>query len=306
MKKHKVVIAGGSGMIGSRLTKILLEEGYEVWWLSRSGSSQPGVQTAKWDPRKGSIEAGALEGALAVLNLAGEGIADGRWTKDRKRRIIQSRTESTRLLAQTMLALPSAPAAFIGASASGYYGDRGDEVLTENSPPGGKGFHSNSVMQIEAAITEHVPHTIRTVIPRFGVVLSNQGGALPKFTRPLKFGIASYMGRGRQHMPWIHIDDLCRFLLSAIRDESIQGVYNLSAPNPITSRAFATALRKTYNPVSLVFPVPAFALRLVFGEMADTILDSANVVPERLNQSDFEFRYPDIHSSLSHLKRTGH
>lgn len=306
MSKAKVLIAGGSGLIGGRLTEFLLEAGYEPWWLSRSGTTRPGVKTAAWDPRAGTIEPGALQDAYAVINLAGEGIADGRWTDERKRRIVESRTGTTELLAQGIQTMPTPPQVFVGASAIGYYGNRGSQLLTEDSPRGDSGFLPDSVAQIEKAITTAVPDTIRRVIPRFGVVLSNQGGALPKFTGPIKLGVAAYMGSGHQYMSWIHIDDLCRFLVMAIRDAHFEGVYNLTAPEAVTGRDLASALRHTYNRYSVVMPVPAFALRTAFGEMADTILDSAKVLPERLINSRFSFQFPDIHSALKDLKESGH
>lgn len=305
MEKHKIVIAGGSGMIGRRMTELLLGRGYEVWWLSRSGSSHPGVQTAMWDPLIGKIEARSMENAYAVLNLAGEGIADGRWTHDRKQNIIHSRTDSTRLLAQTMEAQPVSPKVFIAASASGFYGNRGDEILTEDSPPGLSSFHSQSVVEIEEVISDLILYDIRTIIPRFGAVLSNDGGALPRLVAPLKYGIAGYMGHGRQWMPWIHIDDVCHFLITAIEDSAFQGIYNVTSPHPVTNKSFITTLRKTYQPYSILVPVPAFALRMVFGEMADTILDSAKVVPERLSRSSFEFRFPEIRKALENLQLQG-
>mgnify|MGYP001943000288 FL=1 len=305
MENSKIVIAGGSGMIGTHLTTILLDQGFEVWWLSRSGKSQPGVRTALWDIDNKKIEPGALDGAHAVLNLAGENIGDGRWTARRKQKIVDSRRDSTRLLGESIANLPDPPTVFIGASASGYYGDRKNEVVTEDSPPGGSGFHSQSVIQIEKAIHDFIPEEIRTVIPRFGVVLSNKGGALPRFTTPLRYGLASYMGNGKQWMSWIHIHDLCRFLSLALRVSTIQGTYNVVAPGAISNKTFVATLRKVYNPLSLIIPVPAWVLRLVLGEMADVVLDSVKIVPERMLQTNFDFHFPDIKSALTHLKTSG-
>lgn len=292
-------------MIGTHLTTILLDQGFEVWWLSRSGKSQPGVRTALWDIDNKKIEPGALDGAHAVLNLAGENIGDGRWTARRKQKIVDSRRDSTRLLGESIANLPEPPTVFIGASASGYYGDRKNEVVTEDSPPGGSGFHSQSVIQIEKAIHDFIPEEIRTVIPRFGVVLSNKGGALPRFTTPLRYGLASYMGNGKQWMSWIHIHDLCRFLSLALRVSTIQGTYNFVAPGAISNKTFVATLRKVYNPLSLIIPVPAWVLRLVLGEMADVVLDSVKIVPERMLQTNFDFHFPDIKSALTHLKTSG-
>lgn len=302
---RKVVIAGGSGLIGERLTQLLLSKKYEVCWLSRREGNKAGVSIKAWDIKTQRLAPEILEGAHAVINLAGAGIADGRWTEKRKELIIKSRTEGTRLLGKTMAALNSPPKVFIGASAIGFYGDRGEEIMTENSPAGSDGFLSNSIQEVEGTIRGAIPSNIRTVIPRLGIVMSNKGGALPKMVFPLNFGVASYMGNGKPYMSWVHIDDVCAFLLRAIEDEDYSGVYNITAPNPVTSFGFAKALRKNWSSWSLPLPVPAFILRIIFGEMSHTVLDSTRVLPDRLQKSGFGFQYEEIGSALQHLRASG-
>jgi uncharacterized protein len=302
----KVLIGGGSGMIGARLTEWLLEADYEVCWMSREPEAGGIVREYKWDVSSGHVEEGALEGCHAVINLAGAGIADKRWTERRKRLIVESRTKTTRLLGKAMGGGSKLPSVFIGASAIGVYGNRPGEVLSEESDPGTRGFLPESVQQIEEAIKSEIPEGVRKVIPRFGMVLSSTGGALAQFLGPLKLGVASYMGSGDQTYSWVHIDDVCRFVIEAMKDESINGVYNVTAPEAVSSKEFGRILRKEWNKYSMLMPAPAFALRLLFGEMADAILDSARVIPARLEAEGFHFKFPKLEEALSDLKSTGH
>lgn len=302
MSVKKVLIAGGSGLVGRRLTEMLRKKGCEVAWLSRSSNRSSEVKVYAWDVFENKIDESALEGVDAVINLTGAGIADSRWTKHRKEIITESRTNATRLLGEHINRMDKAPKVFIGASAIGFYGDRGEEWMSENSEPGKTGFLPESVREIELAIEQDVPDTIRKVVPRFGVILSRRGGALPKLLMPLKFGISSSLGPGTQYMSWVHIDDVCRFLIRAIEDESVIGTFNITAPNPVTHKQMAKALTKDWNAFSLVLPVPAFVLRLLLGEMADTVLDSTRVRPQRLSDIGFEFHYPDIDVALKDLK----
>lgn len=304
--RKKVLIGGGSGMIGKRMTELLVEAGYEVCWLSREPEMGGVVREYKWDVGSGYVEEGALEGCHAVINLAGAGIADKRWTDQRKRLIVDSRTKTTRLLGKAMARSAELPRVFIGASAIGVYGNRPGEFLTEESDAGTEGFLPESVQQIEDAINGGIPGGVRTVIPRLGVVLSTQGGALAQFLGPLKFGVASYMGTGDQVYSWVHIDDVCRFAIEAIEGEGFVGVYNVTAPHAVSSKEFGRILRNVWNKYSLLMPVPAFALRLMLGEMADAVLDSSRVKPERLQADGFDFKFPELEAALSELKSSGH
>lgn len=299
---RKVVIAGGSGLIGSRLTDLLLSKGYEVVWLSRTNGKNQDVEIREWDVRGQRLDPDVLEDSYAIINLAGAGIADARWTEKRKQLIIKSRADGTRLLGKTIASLKVPPRVFIGASAIGFYGDRGMEIMTETSPPGSDGFLSNSIQEVEGAIHASIPEGIRTVIPRLGIVQSTKGGALPKLTFPLKFGMATYMGNGKSYVSWVHIDDVCAFLVKSIEDDQYSGVYNITAPNPVTSYEFAQALRKHWSAWSIPFPVPAFMLRILFGEMSHAVLDSTRVLPERLSEAGFDFQFNEIGSALADLK----
>ena len=300
---RKILIAGGSGLIGSRLTERLLKRGYQVAWLSRTPGKEGEVEVYSWDVKRQVMDQQALEGAYAVINLAGAGVADGRWSDARKRQITESRTESTRLLGSAIRQMSDPPRVFIGASAIGYYGDRGNQILAEDSGPGQQGFLPESVLAIEEAIWSSVPKDLRTVIPRFGVVLSSKGGALEKMLFPLSLGAAVYMGSGKQYLSWVHIDDVCRFLENALDDETFSGTYNLTAPDPVSWYAFAGALQKAWSSWSVRLPAPAFMLRLIFGEMADTLLDSARVIPSRLTEAGFEFQHGALIPALQHIKR---
>lgn len=303
MGMRKILIAGGSGLIGTRLTERLLNKGYQVAWLSRTPGKEGEVEVYSWDVKRQVMDQNALEGTYGVINLAGAGVADGRWSDARKRLITKSRTESTRLLGSAIGQMATPPRVFIGASAIGYYGDRGNEILTEESDPGRQGFLPESVLAIEAAIRSSAPKGVRTVIPRFGVVLSSKGGALAKLLFPLSLGAAVYMGSGRQYFSWVHIDDVCLFLEKALEDESFSGTYNLTAPDPVSWYDFAGALQKAWSSWSLRLPAPAFILRLIFGEMADTLLDSARVIPDRLTKAGFIFQHEELVPALRHIKK---
>lgn len=300
---RKILIAGGSGLIGNRLTERLHVKGYQVTWLSRTPGRDGEVEVYSWDVRRQVMDQKALEDAYAVINLAGAGVADGRWSDARKRLITESRTESTHLLGSAIGKMSVPPKVFIGASAIGYYGDRGNETLTEESGPGREGFLPESVLEIEAAIRSSIPAGIRVVIPRFGVVLSSKGGALAKLLFPLSLGAAVYMGSGRQYFSWVHIDDVCLFLEKALEDETFSGTYNLTAPDPVRWHAFAGALQKAWSSWSIRIPAPAFMLRLIFGEMADTLLDSARVIPARLTDNGFKFQHGELVPALQHIKK---
>lgn len=300
---RKILIAGGSGLIGSRLTERLLNKGYQVAWLSRTPGKDGEVEVYSWDVKRQVLDQKALEGTYAVINLAGAGVADGRWSDARKRLITESRTESTRLLGSAIGQMAVPPRVFIGASAIGYYGDRGNDILTEESGPGRRGFLPESVLAIEAAIRSSIPAGVRTVIPRFGVVLSSKGGALAKLLFPLSLGAAVYMGSGKQYLSWVHIDDVCLFLEKALEDESFSGTYNLTAPDPVSWYDFAGALQEAWSSWSLRLPAPAFMLRGIFGEMADTLLDSARVIPDRLTKAGFTFQHGELVPALRHIKK---
>lgn len=295
-----VLIAGGSGLIGQRLSDILKQKGYEVLHLSRRRRQEASFPSYQWDVSQKAIEAEAVRRADYVVNLAGAGIADKPWTAARKKGIIDSRVGSTRLLLSSFHANKHLPRAYISAAAIGYYGDRGNELLEESSPPG-SGFLSESCAAWENAIAEVAASGIRTVALRTGVVLSSRGGALEKILLPFSFRLGAYFGDGSQWYSWIHIDDMCNMFVKAIEDEQMQGHYNGVAPNPVTNKELTEQVKRALNKPALLFPIPAFTLRLAMGEMADVILFSTKVSSRKIEQAGFSFQHPHLNEALADL-----
>lgn len=296
-----ILIAGGTGLVGQRLSQLLLAEGHTVLHLSRRQRPKATIPTYKWDLDKDYIDEEALVRADYVINLAGAGIADRRWSKSRKKMIISSRVDSSKLLLSSFERLGKRPKAYLSAAAIGYYGDRGAEWVHEDSPPGQSGFLVESCLRWEEAIAEWPKAGYRTLIYRIGIVLSTKGGALPKMITPAKFGVASYFGDGQQYMPWIHIDDLCKMIILGLNNEDMNGVYNGVAPNPVTNQQFMETLCKAVNRPAIMVPAPAFALRLGLGEMADVVLHGSRVSADKIQQQQFKFDYPELLPALKDL-----
>lgn len=292
-----VLIGGGSGLLGKRLSRQLQEHGYEVLHLSRSPRPDAPFRTYQWDVEGGTIDPEAVRKADWVINLAGAGIADWLWTSKRKRLIIDSRVDSTRLLLRAFQETGHRPRAFISSAAIGYYGDRGEDLLTETDGPG-RGFLSESCFAWEEAIGEVASAGIRAVALRLGIVLSSKGGALPKMMLSLPVGIAPYFGDGRQWYSWLHIDDAAGAFLHALGNENMSGVYNVAGPNPARNRDLIKTLVQATGKPALLAPVPAFALRLALGEMSHTVLDSTRVSSEKLEQTGFRSRFPELLPAL--------
>jgi uncharacterized protein len=294
----QIAIAGASGLIGSALVPLLTSGGHQVRRIVR-GAAQSSADV-RWDPAAGVLDRQALVGCDAVINLAGEGIASRRWTAAQKERIRASRVESTRLLAEALVAMNPRPRVWVCASAIGFYGDRGDELLDEASPPGND-FLSDVCRQWEAATQPAADAGIRVVNSRFGVVLSPAGGALKTMLPPFRMGAGGRLGSGRQYMSWISIDDVVGAIHHALTTESMHGPVNVVAPQPVSNREFSATLgRVLHRPT--VLPVPAAVARVVFGEMADALLlSSARVYPARLLTTGYEFRYPQLEAALRHL-----
>ncbi|HEX8245625.1 MAG TPA: TIGR01777 family oxidoreductase [Longimicrobium sp.] len=297
----RVAVTGASGLIGSALTRRLEADGHRVLRLVRHAPKGPAE--ARWDPASGQVDGAALEGVDAVVNLAGENVGE-RWTDDRRRRIRQSRVEGTRLLAQTLAGLAAKPKVLVNASAVGIYGDRGDERVDEMSAPGG-GFLAEVVRDWEAAAEPASQAGIRVVLPRFGVVLSAKGGALARMLTPFRLGAGGTMGRGRQWMSWVSLDDAVDVLYLSLVDERLSGPVNAVA-GAVTNQEFTRTLAKVLNRPALV-RVPAFALKLAFGEMAkETILSSQRVDHRKLTQLGYSFAQPELEGALrATLAETG-
>ncbi len=290
----KVLIAGASGLIGSALIQPLAAEGAEVTRLVRS-TPKPGE--IEWHPNQDAMDAARLEGFDAIINLAGENVAAGRWTEDQKRKIHDSRVNGTHLLSEAMTKLPNRPRVFVCASATGFYGDRDDEVLDEHSDSGG-GFLAGVCREWEKATEPAVAAGVRVVNLRFGVILSREGGMLAKLLTPFKMGMGGKVGSGKQFISWVAIDDVVSAIKLALNDETFRGPVNVVSPNPVTNEVFTKTLGHVLSrPTALA--MPGFAARLAFGEMADeTLLASQYVVPKRLSDAGFEFKYPELEGAL--------
>jgi len=293
-----VAVTGSTGLIGSALVRRLAAADHRVVRLTRGSTSAlaPGERAARWDPGTGAVEPG-LGGVGAVVHLAGESVAGGRWTEARKRRIRESRVGATRRLCETLAREPDPPRTLVAASAIGFYGHRGEEVLREESPPGA-GFLPDLCREWEAAAEPAIRRGIRVVHIRFGVVLSREGGALAAMLPLFRLGLGGPVGSGAQWLSWIGMDDALDAVLHAIRTESLVGPVNLVAPAPATNRDFARTLARVLRRPALV-PLPAFAARALFGEMADELLlASARVVPARLTATGYAFREPALEGAL--------
>jgi uncharacterized protein (TIGR01777 family) len=292
----RIVISGATGLVGAALRSALLAENNEVARLVRPSSSQL-AGDIRWDPASGAIDAAAMEGADAVVNLNGAGIGDGRWTEERKKLLRSSRVDSTRVLVDALVKLQRKPRVFISASAIGYYGSRGDEILTEASAGGGD-FIAALSRDWEAEALRADAVGVRTVIARFGIALSAKGGALPRMLTPFKLGAGGRLGSGTQWMSWIALDDVVGAIRAAIANDQLRGPFNLVAPNPVQNSEFTRLLAKVLHRPA-IFPAPAFALRLALGEMADALLlSSQRVQPERLISAGFTFRFENLESAL--------
>jgi len=295
----KVLISGSHGLVGKALIRSLVEDGQEVVRLVRSGHKL-GALDIEWRPNHGRIDAQHLEGFDAVVHLAGESIASGRWTDEKKRAIRESRVKGTSLLSETIAQLSRPPSVFISASAIGYYGNRGDEELTEKSGPGDD-FLASVCVQWEDATRAASEKGIRTILARFGIILDRHGGALAKMLTPFRMGIGGRVGDGRQWMSWIALDDVVNALKFLMLDSAVHGPVNIVAPNPVTNAEFTKILGRVLSRPTF-FPVPAFGARLAFGEVADALLlSSQKVDPAVLEERGFAPYWPRLEPALQHL-----
>jgi len=291
-----VLISGATGLIGSSLAKELKSGGHRIITLTRSPK---GENDLSWDPDAGTVN-GSLEGMDAVVHLAGESIAEGRWTASKKRRIMDSRKKGTRLVAETIAGLTMPPRVMISASAVGYYGDRGDEVLWEDSRPGSD-FLAEVCRAWEAAADPAREAGIRVVHTRFGIVLSPEGGALGTTLPIFKLGGGGRIGSGRQWWSWVALDDVVGTIHHALENESVEGPVNVGSPNPMTNAEYTRVLGKALNRPT-VLPVPATAIRLALGGIADALLlASQRMEPAKLKETGYHFRHPELEGALRHL-----
>ena len=293
----KVAIAGASVLVGSALIPVLKSMGASITRMVRS---KPRAGELEWHPNNDELSPDTLSGFDTIINLAGENIAGGRWTDDQKRKIRESRINGTHLLSEAIARLSPKPRVFICASATGIYGDRDDEVLDEQSESGG-GFLAGVCREWEEATKPAIQAGVRVVNLRLGPILAREGGMLAKLLTPFKMGMGGKVGSGRQYISWIAIDDVIQAIKLAIEDASIHGALNVVSPNPVTNEEFTKTLGHVLNrPTALA--IPPFAARLAFGEMADEmLLASQKVIPKKLANAGFVFKYPELEPTLKHL-----
>lgn len=295
----KVLVTGSTGLIGGALVPALESAGHRVTRLVRHEPA-PGQAAIRWDPGAGILDAAALEGVDAAVHLAGENIAEGRWTEAKKARIRASRVEGTGILCRTLAGLRQKPKVLVSASGIAVYGDCGDAELDEQAPPG-SGFLAEVCRDWELATRPASESGIRVVSTRIGAALAAQGGALPKMLWPFRLGLGGRLGSGRQWMSWITLDDLVRAICQAIQSEALSGPVNCVAPNPVTNREFAKTLGRVLRRPAFL-PTPALALRLAVGRIADEVLlSSARVAPRRLLESGFTHDDPELEPALRRM-----
>jgi uncharacterized protein len=296
----RVTITGATGLIGSALTKALTARGDEVTVLSRNPEAAKaklggGVEAHAWDPQAGPAPAAALEGRDAVVHLAGEPVAQ-RWNAKVKEAIMTSRREGTQHLVAGIAATTARPRTLISSSASGFYGPRGDERVDETAAPGDD-FLADVCKAWEAAADEAAAHGLRVVKVRTGIVLDESEGALATMLTPFKLGVGGPVAGGKQYMPWIHLDDEVGLYLAALDHPTFSGVINGSAPNPVTNKEFSKALGKTLGRPSFS-PVPKFAIKTLYGEMADIVIGGVNMVPGRADELGYAFKHAQVDEAL--------
>jgi uncharacterized protein (TIGR01777 family) len=295
-----VLVTGSTGLVGSALVRELSGRGHDVTRLVRPSTEGGGTGEARWDPESGIVSLCKGRRMDAVVHLAGEKIAGLAWTPERKATIKDSRVKGTRILCESLLRLERPPATLVCASATGYYGDRGDEVLREESPPG-KGFLAGVCREWEEATGEAARRGVRVVNLRIGMVLSAEGGALAKMLPAFRAGAGGRIGSGKQYMSWIALSDLVGVILYALATDSLAGPVNAVAPGSVTNREFTKALGRVLGRPTVAF-LPAFAARLLFGEMADELLlAGARVEPAKLSASGYRFRFPELEGALRHV-----
>ena len=293
----KIIITGGTGLVGKRLTILLKEKGYEVNILCRN-PKQPNEY--KWNIEANFIDEKVFENAIAIIHLAGAGVADKRWTDERKQEIIDSRVKSTQLLFQYLAEGKHQIQSFISASAVGFYGDRKNELLTEASS-NGTGFLAEVCQLWENEVEKIASITIAVSKIRIGIVLSKDGGALPKLDFPIRFGIGAYIGNGKQFVPWIHIDDLCQIFFHLFEHKNQNSTYNACAPDVKTNKEMSKTIAHVLHRPFIPFPAPEFVLKTVMGEMATMLLMSNNCTSKKIQQTGFVFQFPTLEKALENI-----
>ena len=303
---HTVLITGGTGMVGTSLTQLLLNKGYQVIVLTRQPrvSNVPNLTYAVWDIDKGYIDPSAIHNADTIVHLAGAGVADKRWSKKRKQEILDSRVKSGELLVKYLTENSHQVKTVVAASAIGWYGpDTAQSLMNgfvETDPVDGA-YLGVTCKSWEESVKPIEALGIRLVTLRIGIVLNKKGGALAEFIKPAQFGMATIFGNGKQMVSWIHHHDLCKMMIHGIETASIKGVYNAVSPEPISNKDLIIAITKKLRGFYLPIPVPAFVLKIMLGEMSIEILKSAKVSSKKIQEAGFNFDYPTLHSALNDL-----
>ncbi|MBK0384117.1 TIGR01777 family oxidoreductase [Pedobacter sp. SD-b] len=298
--RKKVLITGASGTVGKALTKLLLDKGHKVVHLSRSAKPNSKIETYQWDVKKQTIDEHCLDGVDTIVHLAGAGIADKRWTDERKKVLIESRTETIRLIYKLMREKKNQVKEIISASAAGYYSDRGDDLMSEADLPAND-FLANCCLFWEAAVDEGKEFNLRIAKFRTGVILDKDSGALQKIAAPIKYGFGTPLGNGKQWVSWIHLDDVAEMYLKGIDDETLAGAYNMSSPYPITNASLTKSIANQLKKPLWLPNVPEFALKFALGEMAAVVLGSTKMAVKKIEETGFKFKFPEIKPALKDI-----
>lgn len=302
--RGKILITGASGMVGTRLTELLLKKGYEVNTLGRQTTDDRPQKNAvaqfAWNIDKEIIDAKAFEGVSAIIHLAGAGVADKRWSDERKKEIIDSRVKGAKLIFDFLKKNKHEVKTFISASAVGYYGDCEDEIVTEERKAG-EGFLAEVCKQWEQSAKQFSKLGIREVRCRIGIVLSKTGGALPELTKTIPLGVASYFGKSNLYYPWVHIDDVCGIMIHALENESVNGAYNATAPLPLPMKDLMKEILLAKKSKSVLVPAPPFAIKLALGEMSEMLLSSQRCSAGKILESGYKFRFAKIEDALKNI-----
>jgi uncharacterized protein (TIGR01777 family) len=296
----KILITGASGLVGKRLTELLLQKGYQVSLLGRT-KREGNINSFVWDVDNGSIDAKAFQGVDSIVHLAGAGVADKRWTSSRKKEILESRTKSTALLFKTLKNEEHTVTSFVSASAIGYYGfGLGDEVFTEESKPGSD-YLAEVTRQWEEEVEKISSLNIRVVKLRIGIVLSEKGGALAEMVKPIKSGVGSPLGTGKQYLTWIHLDDLCEMFIKAVEDSSMNGPYNAVGPEWIPNAEMTKMIARVLDKPLWLPAVPGFVLKVILGEMADLVTNGSKISSTKIQKTGFKFKFVWLEEALKDL-----